>query len=48
MDLNFDSRGNLTQPSPIQINLDAFAKTFVFNNERKLLFDNYVKVTTQV
>jgi hypothetical protein len=43
MSLNFDSRGNLTQPSPIQINLDTFTETFAFNEERKLLFDNYVK-----
>ena len=43
MILNFNERGNLTQPAPIQIDLNVFIETFVFNTERKQLFDNYVK-----
>ncbi len=43
MNLQFDSRGNLTQQSPIQIEIEVFEEEFVFNEERKLLFDNYVK-----
>jgi hypothetical protein len=43
MNLQFDSRGNLKQQSPIQIEIEVFEEEFVFNEERKLLFDNYVK-----
>jgi hypothetical protein len=41
MMIDFNSRGYITPPEAIDVDFDTFQATFVVNNHRQLIFDEY-------
>ncbi len=41
MMIDFNSRGYITPPEAITVDFDTFEQTFVVNNHRQLIFDEY-------
>jgi hypothetical protein len=39
--IEFNARGYITPPEAIDVDFDTFEQTFVFNDHRKLIFDEY-------
>jgi hypothetical protein len=44
--ITFDSKGNLTNEVPLELNILAFTHYFVFNSHRQQLFEQYLKAVT--